>query len=57
MLALPSYREAWNRKVQWYKENGYWEQVITSEDKSDGGIDAVLIVSTAKQKIMLEDDD
>ena len=56
MLNLPSYREAWNRKKQWYKDNGYWEQVITSEDRSDGGIDAELIVSTARQKILLEDD-
>ena len=55
MLNLPSYREAWNRKKQWYKDNGYWEQVITSEDRSDGGIDAELIVSTARQKILLED--
>lgn len=57
MLAMPSYRDAWNRKIQWYKDNGYWEQVITSEDSPDGGIDAASIVSTAKQKILLEDDD
>lgn len=57
MLAMPSYRDAWNRKIQWYKDNGYWEQVITSEDNPDGGIDAASIVSTAKQKILLEDDD
>lgn len=56
MLSLPSYRESWNRKKQWYKDNGYWEQVITSEDKPDGGIDAELIVSTARQKILLEDE-
>ncbi len=57
MLTLPSYRESWNRKKQWYKDNGYWDQVITSEDKSDGGIDAELITSIAKQKILLEDED
>ena len=56
MLSLPSYRQSWNRKKQWYKDNGYWEQVITSEDKPDGGIDAELIVATAKNKILLEDD-
>ncbi|EHK4783241.1 AAA family ATPase [Vibrio parahaemolyticus] len=56
MLSLPSYRSAWERKKQWYKDNGYWDQVITSEDKPDGGIDAALITLTAKQKILLEDD-
>lgn len=54
MLTIPSYQDAWNRKIQWYKDNGYWEQVITSEDNPNGGIDSESISSIAKQKIMLE---
>lgn len=56
MLSLPAYREAWTRKEKWYKENGYWEFVITSEDQSDGGIDASTIEKLARSKILLEDD-
>ena len=32
MLSVPSYREAWERKRQWYEDNGFLDQVITSED-------------------------
>lgn len=56
MLSVPSYREAWARKEQWYKDNGYWEFVITSEDRSDGGIDASAIEKLARSKILLEDE-
>jgi ATP-dependent exoDNAse (exonuclease V) alpha subunit len=40
MLSVPSYREKWDSKRQWYENNGYLGQIITSEDGSDGSIDA-----------------
>ena len=55
MLTVPSYREQWDRKRQWYETNGYWDRVITSEDGPDGGIDASEIERTARKRILLED--
>jgi hypothetical protein len=55
MLTVPSYREQWDRKRQWYEANGFWERVITSEDGPDGGIDASEIERTARKRILLED--
>jgi exodeoxyribonuclease V alpha subunit len=55
MLSVPSYREAWERKKQWYLDNGYMNQVVTSEDAVDGGIDAAEIERIARKKILLED--
>lgn len=52
MLSMPSYQEAWERKIEWYKKNELWESVITSEDKPDGGIDAAEIELIAKVKIL-----
>jgi exodeoxyribonuclease V alpha subunit len=55
MLTVPSYREQWDRKREWYQTNGYWDRVITSEDGPDGGIDASEIERTARKRILLED--
>lgn len=54
MLAVPSYREAWERKRQWYEDNRYVDRVITSEDGLDGSIDAAAIERLARTKILLE---
>jgi len=54
MLAIPSYREAWERKRQWYEDNGYLERVITSKDGLDGSIDAAAIEKKARNKISME---
>ncbi len=54
MLSVPSYREAWDRKRQWYEDNGYLDRVITSEDGADGSIDAAEIERIARKKILLE---
>jgi hypothetical protein len=51
MLAVPSYREKWDRKRQWYEENGFWDRVITSEDGPNGGIDASEIAETARGRL------
>jgi len=54
MLNVPSYREAWERKRRWYKENGYAERLITSEDGSDGSIDARQIENIARVRILAD---
>jgi exodeoxyribonuclease V alpha subunit len=55
MLSVPSYKEAWERKRQWYEDNGFLDRVITSEDGLDGSIDAAAIDRIARKKILLED--
>lgn len=54
MLAVPSYREAWERKLRWYQLNGYENQLVSSQDKVDGGIDAKEIEETARKRILQE---
>lgn len=54
MLSIPSYREGWERKRQWYEDNGFLDRLITSEDGQDGSIDAAEIEQIARQKILLE---
>jgi len=54
MLSVPSYKEAWDRKRQWYEDNGYLDQIITSEDGTDGSIDAAEIERIARKNILME---
>ena len=54
MLGVPSYREAWERKKKWYEDNGYADQLITSEDGPDGSIDAAKIKRIAQKRILGE---
>jgi hypothetical protein len=54
MLSVPSYKDAWNLKRQWYEDNGFLDRVITSEDGPDGSIDAAEIERIARKKILLE---
>ena len=54
MLSVPSYKQAWDRKRQWYEDNGFLHRVITSEDGPDGSIDAAEIERIARTKILLE---
>lgn len=54
MLSVPSYKESWDRKRQWYEDNGFLDQVITSVDGPDGSIDAAEIERTARRRILLE---
>lgn len=56
MLSVPSYKEKWDRKHEWYKKNGYIDQLITSEDKPDGSISSPEIEALAKRHILLEDE-
>jgi ATP-dependent exoDNAse (exonuclease V) alpha subunit len=55
MLSVPSYRESWERKRQWYEDNGFLDKLITSEDGADGSINAAEIEQIARKKILLEE--
>ena len=52
MLAVPEYRERWERKRQWYEACGYLPQLITSEDSPDGAIDVQSITEAARRRIL-----
>jgi hypothetical protein len=54
MLSVPSHRKAWDRKREWYQDNGYLDRIITSEDGTDGSIDAAEIERIARKKILVE---
>ena len=56
MLSVPSYKEKWDRKHEWYRKNGYIDQLITSEDKPDGSISSPEIEALARKHILLEDE-
>lgn len=32
MLDKDSYKSNWTYKQKWYRDNGYWDRVLTSED-------------------------
>ncbi len=52
MLNVPSYREAWERKQEWYEKNGFADRLITSQDGPDGSIDAASIEQIARARII-----
>jgi exodeoxyribonuclease V alpha subunit len=54
MPSVPSYKEAWDRKRQWYEDNGFLGQLIMSVDGPGGSIDAAEIAHTARRGILLE---
>jgi len=52
MLNDASYHRSWQKKLQWYTENGFLESLITSEDDVDGSIDSNEIEQIAKDRIL-----
>ena len=36
MLDKKSYKRDWKRKCDWYRDNGYWDCVLSSEDHPGG---------------------
>ena len=52
MLNVPAYRDAWEKKLAWYKATGFFDQLITSEDAPNGGIDAGAIQQLARTRIL-----
>lgn len=54
-LGLPAneeYMEKWAKKEQWYKDNHYFGQLLTSMDEMDGGINSQKILNTVKEVIL-----
>jgi exodeoxyribonuclease V alpha subunit len=51
MLSVPAYAESWARKRAWYEAHGFAEQLITSQDAPDGGIDAGEIERVARERV------
>jgi hypothetical protein len=54
MLSNPRYAEGWEKKEAWYREHGYWDRVVTSEDGADGSIHADMIEATVRERIFGE---
>jgi len=52
MLSVPSYKEQWTRKREWYEKNGYLDRLVTSEDGADGSIDSTTIEQIARERIL-----
>lgn len=52
MLSNPEYAERWQKKRQWYKDCGFADRLVTSEDSTEGGIDSSLIEETARKKVL-----
>ena len=52
MLDVPSYAREWQRKRQWYEENGYIHRLITSAVDDGGGLDAGAIRQRAERRII-----
>ncbi len=54
MLNVPAYRDAWEKKLAWYRMMGFFDQLITSQDAPNGGIDAGEIQRLARTRILGE---
>ena len=52
MLTSAKYHAAWEGKQAWYRNNGYWERVVTSENRPDGSIHANTIEKIARERIL-----
>lgn len=54
MLNMPTHREKWEHKRQWYEGNGYADQLLISRDEPDGSIDPETIERPVREQILLE---
>lgn len=52
MLSNKKYADGWKDKEAWYRDNGYWDRVVTSEDGPDGSIHADTIEMIARRRIL-----
>jgi hypothetical protein len=48
MLEKATYKADWELKQRWYRDNGYWDRVLTSEDHS-GGLGGVVYADETRQ--------
>ena len=51
MLGAQSYRDAWNWKLSWYRENGYEEgrNLFTTRDRENGGLHSDDIIDVVEK--------
>ena len=49
MLEKSSYKADWDLKQQWYKDNGYWDRVVTSEDHP-GGLGGIVYADEVRRR-------
>ncbi|WP_175511553.1 AAA family ATPase [Alicyclobacillus macrosporangiidus] len=51
LLANPDYRQAWEKKLDWYRQNGFelGHNLFTTEDDANGGLDSTLVRQVAEQ--------
>lgn len=54
MLSVGHYRKSWERKLNWYKENNYESNLITSKDGDDGSIDSKEIDRIIEEKLSIK---
>ncbi len=52
MLSLPTYKQEWLRKKAWYESHGQLENVITSQENDEGGIDSLEIEKIARERVL-----
>ena len=52
LLHVPDYREKWKRKREWYERHGLDNQLITSRDTPEGGIDSSKIEGIIRREII-----
>ncbi len=52
MLSLPTYKQDWLRKKNWYESHGQLENVITSQENDEGGIDSLEIEKIARERVL-----
>lgn len=51
MLSVPAYKESWDRKLEWYKDNGFIESenLFITTDAPDGSFDTTEVQLVAEQ--------
>ena len=49
MLNKASYQEDWKLKQKWYRDNGYWDRVLTSKDHP-GGIGGIVYADEIRKE-------
>ena len=51
MLNNRAYAEGWNKKLEWYRSNGFELEIdlFTTQDEEDGSLDSQVVFATAKK--------
>jgi ATP-dependent exoDNAse (exonuclease V) alpha subunit len=52
MLDQSTYKERWEKKLAWYRRNGYADRLILSKDGTGGSLDELEIEGIAREQIL-----